>query len=132
MSSESARIDEWFSRLNAFHKLVRFQQRLLQARALVYGGLILSICNLLFMLYMAPRSGFLISLPLVFLPLLVLAAPLISVLLRVVEKKRNTLARAFFTAGFRVDAAGRLITNAAHPEVIAEPGKVLIRPRLAA
>lgn len=132
MDTKLIRGDDWFSRLNAFHKLVRSRQRLQLIRTLLYSGLLLSICNLLFILLMAPRSGFLITFPLVLLPLMLLLSPLVSLWLSGIEKKRNALARHFFQAGMRVDDAGRLITNAAHPQVVAEPTKKSWLPRLMA
>jgi hypothetical protein len=132
MNTAASQAGQWFACLQHFHRLVGYQQRLLQLRALVYGGLILCLCYLLFTLSMAPRNAALFTLPLLLLPLLAVAAPVISLLLRHVERQCHALARTFFMAGYRVDDAGRLITNTAHPVVIAEPQQVVDCRRLAA
>lgn len=132
MNTRFVPVDDWLDHLSEFHKLARALQRLQLIRTLIYGCLLLSIFNLIFILLMAPRSGLLISLPLVLLPFMLILSPVISLWLRGVEKKRNALARYFFQAGMRVDDAGRLITNAAHPQVIAEPAKEPFHPRLMA
>ncbi|SFC21390.1 hypothetical protein SAMN05660443_1919 [Marinospirillum celere] len=121
----------WSMQLNAFHRQVQLCRHLQQWRVLAYTGLILSLSNLVFILLMSPRSWLLIALPLVILPFFFVLAPVLGMLLRRVEKKRNQLARAFFMAGLRVDEAGRLTTNTAHPRVISEPSEVKQRSGLA-
>ncbi|SFX29774.1 hypothetical protein [Marinospirillum alkaliphilum] len=123
---------DWAGRLNTYHRYVRRCQQLLMFRALIYGILILGLFNFLFILYMSPHSGLIIVIPMVLLPIALLVAPVVSLLLRSTEKKRNALAREFFMAGLRVDDAGRLTTNSAHPTLMAEPAVTSTRQRLMA
>lgn len=123
MEKESELAAKWHVRLNNFHNLVSLQERLQRLKTLILSGLVLCIAYLFFVLFVTPYSS-LLSLGLLFLlPLLLLLTPLIIWLVRRVEKKRYALAHSFFEAGFKLDAAGRLTTNAAHSKVVAEPAE---------
>ena len=111
--------DRWLDLLQRFHRYEIRHRGWIRIRAVTYGVLICSLALLLFVLHGTPRhdlfwfalaaGGMLISLP---------PALCARIALRRIESRRNELARHFFTAGLRAEA-GKLMTNVAHPRVVA-------------
>lgn len=100
-------------------------RRLLQWRALGYAIMIYSVAKLVFLLssssgyhlywYVAALIGIGMTLPVTLL---------CQLALRKIARERKELARELFSAGLRIDADYRLLTNTAHPRLVATSSRM--------
>lgn len=92
------------------------------ARAILLGSLGVQLALLAFLVDTNPQLfASVLSLSLISLPILLILGTIASGLNLRFVKHRNELARQFFELGLRVDERYRLLTNVAHPSVIATP-----------
>ena len=90
-------------------------------RAVCFSGFFASLAMFLFLLEASPRDGvFLYVISALAIPLFTILAPISWGMHYRIRRRRNLLARDFFTLGFRVDPQQRLVTNSAHPQVIVD------------
>lgn len=106
--------------LERFVSLERHVQHARLARSILLGLLASQLSLLLFLVDGNPHLfAMAVSVGLVALPILLVLGTIVVVLHRHLGKLRNSLARQFFEMGLRVDDRARLLTNVAHPTVVA-------------
>lgn len=92
------------------------------ARSILLGTLGVQLALLIFLADVNPQLfASVFSLSLISLPILLVLGTIAFGLHMRFDIRRNALARQFFELGLRVDERYRLLTNVAHPSVIASP-----------
>lgn len=117
--------NQWQQLLDTYCDYEQRHKRLLQWRALGYALLFSSAAVLVFLLgsashyhsywLVAAVIGVVLALPLTFHCQLALGK---------VERRRRNISRKLFDAGLRVDEDYHLLTNTAHPKLVAKTGRI--------
>lgn len=116
---------QWQQLLDSYCSYEQRHKRLLQWRALSYAILIYSAGILFFLLgaashyqsywFIGAISGIVVTLPLTLC---------CQLALRRIGHNRNHISRELFIAGLRIDENHRLLTNTAHPRLVAKPSRL--------
>lgn len=115
----------WQQLLDSYCSYEQRHKRLLQWRALSYAILIYSLGIFVFLPGAASHyqsywligafSGIVIALPLTLC---------CQLALRKIGRNRNHISHELFTAGLRIDEDYQLLTNTAHPRLVAKPSRL--------